>query len=1178
MVTGGDGTVAMPPSGAATEPTSAALASGELRTIGPYRILRLLGRGGMGVVYKAVDTRLGRTVALKVIRGGGDAGPEELARFRLEAQNAAKLQHPHIVPIHDIGQSGDLDYFTMDYIEGITLWEWQQLKERSYRERAEMLEKIARAVHHAHEQSIIHRDLKPSNVMVDMAGEPHVMDFGLARNIESAQGLTVSGTALGTPQYMPPEQAKGSHKEIGPHSDVYSLGAVLYEMLCGKTPFQGETVFQILRAVIQDDAVPPRKIVRLADDLRAYVDGEAISARPLSRTERAWRGCRKRPVLFVAAVLVLAFSGVAGWLLHFGSASQRVAVLGEKIRASLPEQVPTAEELQRLDGMCTELEARNAEAGAAARHDVNKRFADSLRKLVLQPRLEQADKETIEAALKVLAARDQSLGTPVEQEYRQRSRHWDTVFELAPPFDKVASVFKKGTVEVQDNALRCPQPKNTPAGPLCPTKVDASGNVQLEGSFSPWQEAGMVGLGFKSEMGRGYAFVLCALSETPPAKGEVRPPPAAPTLGNAAAGLVPVVLQVWRAGAKAAEFAVDGRQLGGEQLTLRVQREGTRFTVETAGGLTAAFDDPFPLPARERGCYEALLPAGARLRLLRASQQGQAAAPSPLERADDLYERGQYEEALAAYREQNLQTLTGSFGQEARYKQALSLVGLKRQEEAAALFEAVGAEEGKRWPLLSLCQLMLLRLDRKEFDRVWTLLDMTEIKFGTEQLMISIPERLKERIRELYISEFSGLYLMGCTPERVAKLERALKATRLIDSSHWRHNWVRWNVVRAKHWLKDYTGAERQARDALAQIPETDGWHLTIAEELSWVLRLKQQPAAALKVVETLLLDKKGKARPDRMQLLLERARVFVAMEKWEDAEADLALLFKTLTAKEMTYRHWGSGHMLQGFLAERRGDKKAMEEAWLAGTVEKWWEGRGDKEFPKGTMEKVILMHLGALSGTLQQEHMDTILAAYGERGEGSRAASSKASTLFDMLRSVYESAGSDLMATAFDITPETIVKLWQQPRGREVTRAVAFQSVPLSDLVGGPMCLLLYGTAQRGMPRPLTDDEDKILWDAAWKGFGGLRDGKLGLPQIAQLGMAFMGETGSLGWGGLAAKLSPDVRGPMAYFLGYRFEVLARGDDALAFWQMALKDAPAGSALRQLAERELKRIGKGQ
>src|SRR5262245_42860243 len=232
------------------------------RSIGGYELLEEIARGGMGVVYRDRQVSLKRNVALKMILAGEIAGVQAIKRFRQEAQAVARLQHPHIVAIHEVGEHEGQPFFTMDLVEGHTLAEAVRNQPLPARKAAHYLKEMAGAVHYAHECGILHRDLKPSNVLIDPFDQPRITDFGLARSLdfEEADGhrLTLTGQALGSPGYMPPEQ--GCSSAVGRTGDVYSLGAILYHLIAGRAPFQGETVADVLLQVRSAEPVSPRRL------------------------------------------------------------------------------------------------------------------------------------------------------------------------------------------------------------------------------------------------------------------------------------------------------------------------------------------------------------------------------------------------------------------------------------------------------------------------------------------------------------------------------------------------------------------------------------------------------------------------------------------------------------------------------------------------------------------------------------------------------------------------------------------------------------------------------------------------------------------------------------------------------------------------------------------------------
>ncbi len=314
---------------------------GAVRTIGPYDVLKVLGRGGMGIVYLAQQRGLDRRVALKVMTVRDEADEEPVQRFMREAQSAAKLHHPGIVPIYDVGQDGPLHYYSMEFVEGRTLDQHAPGGTLTPRAALELAGEVARALAYAHGQGVIHRDIKPQNVIVDAAGRAHLTDFGLAKDLGKDAGLTQTGAVMGTPAYMPPEQAMGRPAEIDARADVYSLGASLYQLLTGKPPFTGETPIQVIQALLHQPPRPVRQLVpkingdieticmkclekapdrrygsaaALAEDIDAFLQGLPIRARPPSLPERATRWLRRhRPAVAWAAVGLLTMAAAAAW-------------------------------------------------------------------------------------------------------------------------------------------------------------------------------------------------------------------------------------------------------------------------------------------------------------------------------------------------------------------------------------------------------------------------------------------------------------------------------------------------------------------------------------------------------------------------------------------------------------------------------------------------------------------------------------------------------------------------------------------------------------------------------------------------------------------------------------------------------------------------------------------------
>ena len=318
--------------------TREATVGDRVRYFGDYELLEEIARGGMGVVYQARQINLNRTVALKMILAGQLAGEQDVQRFHTEAEAAAQLDHPGIVPIFEIGEHDGQHYFSMGFIEGQSLAQRINDQPPSPEEAAELMTKVCDAISYAHQHNVIHRDLKPANILLDPSGQPKVTDFGLAKKTEADSDLTGTGQILGTPAYMPPEQAAGNVNEVGPLADVYSLGAVLYCLLTGRPPFQAASPMDTLLQVLDKEPAAPRQIdpavpvdleticlkclekepsrryesaAALAADLRRYLDDEPIEARPSSTAYKLWRKAKRNRTtsLALAGALLAAFVG-----------------------------------------------------------------------------------------------------------------------------------------------------------------------------------------------------------------------------------------------------------------------------------------------------------------------------------------------------------------------------------------------------------------------------------------------------------------------------------------------------------------------------------------------------------------------------------------------------------------------------------------------------------------------------------------------------------------------------------------------------------------------------------------------------------------------------------------------------------------------------------------------------
>jgi WD40 repeat protein/tRNA A-37 threonylcarbamoyl transferase component Bud32 len=396
-----------------------------LPTIPGYEIEAVLGRGAMGVVYRARHLKLKRTVALKMILAGAHADEMELARFRSESEAVARLQHANIVGVYEVGEHNGLPYCALEYVDGGSLAQRLNRKPQPPADAVRILEALAEGMHLAHSRNVVHRDLKPANVLMTSDGVPKISDFGLARQLDVESGQTQTGAVLGTPAYMAPEQASGQAHAAGPAADVYALGAILYEALTGRPPFAGKSLVQILELVRTVDPIPPRRLqpqlsrdleticlkclnkepekryasaLELAEDLRRYRANEPIRARTTGRMERVAKWVKRRPAI-AAMLAVMVFMTVVGF----------VAVLSQWVRA---ESNASAERTQRTKAEDAQKDAEDATAlakAAASRADRAKRDAQEKEKDANSAKDKEADAKNAALAAQQKSERNAAI-------------------------------------------------------------------------------------------------------------------------------------------------------------------------------------------------------------------------------------------------------------------------------------------------------------------------------------------------------------------------------------------------------------------------------------------------------------------------------------------------------------------------------------------------------------------------------------------------------------------------------------------------------------------------------------------------------------------------------------------------------------------------------------------------
>jgi tRNA A-37 threonylcarbamoyl transferase component Bud32 len=1171
----------------------------ELPSLPDYDVLEVIGRGGMGIVLKARHRVLDRLAAIKMPLAQQLTDDADRERFLREARAAARLRHPNICPIHEVGQHGQRPYLVMSFIQGETLRDWSQNHPPTPHQAARMVAALARAVGYAHEHGVIHRDIKPSNVIVDAdTGQLVLMDFGLAKELsEQAIHMTHSGQVMGTPAYMAPEQAAG--KKVGPAADVYSLGVVLYELVTGRLPFEG-SVGDVLSKVQTQEPPPPRKLVPrlhrnletvclkalakdpagryasaadLADDLERFTSGEAIRARREGLAARCWRRVRRRPLTVAVVLAGLLAVGAATYFANDAMRAHRRAIELDEVNQSFDRGLAapewTAAYLDGMETLADRLGRLSPDRADPARERLYQRFAESVRdgfsfqnKPVLQP----DDITRLRAALELLAVRAPSLAASVRKEFEERLGGMQQVIDLAFPFAGLDKVFAT-TVQPADRTLARgkPAPKQATSEDIH-TRIACQGNVELRAVFEPsWAEAAHLGLAFNAGGAHGYRFVLTAGDSAALANGKTAKPPATFAVARKRAALLR--LQILRDGVVVREervpaeevFAGCSKQQGALRLVAR--REGARLTLQVATQKPVEFRDVFPLPRSRSGVFGLTWPAGVRLQTLQAWSQVRLGTPSPLERGDELYMEGRPDEALAAYRRQAGTTRDADIRRESRYKQASCLVVLQQAREAESLFrdvslEAAGAKtaDGRRWALLADGQLWLLYLRQKRGPEADAILEKlsAQLGLGFESLTGILAEEDRRSILAYYKGDYGPSLFFRKSADGVHRWEQAAKVRDVLDplprsrTATDEHFWTKVTLIKAYR----LAGRDEDALRTCEEVFRDYGYDIAAVEEYCWILRGRGEYQRALATIDKQFEE----------TLRVERARVYAAMKEWDKAQAELQAFFKAHARSSFHYAYFSAACLVEGFIAEERGRPMEAQAAWRKGLYRNWFRQQvapfvPDIQTYTPTVHRLILGSLTREIDDREAEEIKAHLAAGSARALPAR------------------------VHRIIPLPAAACRDMWRSPRGREWARRVAFRDLPYVDYCRVPVFLLVEETLHhQAMPGTLDRDQEGLLWQLVNNIFLIWIDGALRESDLLALALVWKGQPNlpGFGWKEVVRSLKPEVAGPLAYVIGRRYLVLKKPKPAGDFFRTALKLARAQSPLARLAQVQIERLAK--
>ena len=1205
-----------------------------------YRVLRPHAKGGLGAVFLALDTELNREVALKEIHELQADDPDNRQRFIKEAEVTGKLEHPGIVPVYGLGTySGGRPYYAMRFIKGDSLKEAIEYfhSDKALRENPGLhsleLRKLLRrfldvcnTIDYAHGRGVLHRDLKPGNIIVGRHGETLVVDWGLAKTLdqdESNEGLneqhlvrssgggdTLPGSTLGTPAYMSPEQAIGDLDQLGPRSDVYSLGATLYCLLTGKPPFVDQ-VSIVLDRVKRGDFASPRKVdpsidpameaiclkamalrpedryatpKALADDIERWEADEPVSAYRERWSRRLTRFAKRhRQALLVSVALIVAATVSLAALVRVDHA-QRLNRLQAELVRRLDVEDRSADTLRALEAKADALGRLDPALGLEARQRIHRSFARSLGEAMdRDPKLEPLAVARFQADLKELEARSPELADSMRKNLELRMGRVETI-ELSAPFseDALKTFFEPGQVRVEgDGVIRSPAPTGAPKSALT-LRPASPGTTRLAATFDEsWANAPVVGLELEAKGGDRYRFLVATLGAEQPVRDGTPTPVSMETIRKAGGRLSVVILRNDFALGRTTMTPPDG------PLRLEAGREGDSLTLQVNAGRPLVCEDPFPIGAGVVRGFGIDWPAGVKLQGLVLQRQRLPARPSPLERGDEHYARGEFEAALVAYQNQDQHRAPDDvpLDRQLRYKRALCLLGLGRKDEAASLLTEVmsdidNAPPGApiRWALRAACKLWLIRTEQNKGNEADRILERLSPIYQFETLAALIPAHEREAILDRYRQAGVWGTVAWTRANDLEQIERAIRVQDLLNSDEYDRRMTKWRLVDILRMGGDDDRALKVIRELLDDSAPPPDERIELFRDFVW-MRINQGKEGALEAreqVNRVLEDER--TRLDYLPLLIERARAEAALGHAEAAEKDCERFFAEVPRGRLHYAEFADACLLRGFLREQRGDHPGALAAWREGLFRNWPSGIPELNPSRG-FDRVALRRradtvtwgvlVGSLLGDITEAESDIFLDLLTGAGNFERTPAGGGDSIVRVFRKL---GGLSKYAN------QVMLDEYSRPSEVEYARNMAFRRVSFRDYITvGLEIGILSGVRIGAYPEGVVPALEGTLRDSIKDLFRVYDEEKLvdaDLIALVRLWWSLTLSPSNLWKTTLAAHLDPSLRTRVAYALGNRYKTLGQPGNASLFFQDVLDHEADYPLLAPYAREALERL----